>query len=388
MSGIMLAAAAASNVLSAVVNTSGGSKVEKAAAIKEALIDKTALIRTDGSITKLLNAYTVEPILIVSHNASKCEVIEKVIELNADIFCSYYLQAFEILKTMHGLNSTIAIDLLSTDAGVVGSIIKGGINKLSSESHEPDYIDMLYNDFKITISRENNASHIRQVSKDDKDSGYKYGILERKLLVTIGYRVEDKNKERIELPITIKAHTVFASLDNIITILEPNSRDKTFSARLDEYRSGAISLAQLVTSSDLIEQYKKNKIKDKEGLLDFINSRVLSANSKVLLSKGKAAVGFEKYYNMLMITAEDKVRIDRAIGGDITKEANKQQLLNQVYGMCYTLVDEDYERITIYTKDIRGVSTTSFKALARRKDGNVDYSELVKAMISNRPPVL
>ena len=55
--------------------------------------------------------------------------------------------------------------------------------------------------------------------------------------------------------------------------------------------------------------------------------------------------------------------------------------------MTCTVIDLAYERLYILTKDIRGKTDISFNAISKRKDNNTDLSEVVRSLLSNRPPV-
>jgi len=414
MAGIISALGTAVTIFNAVKDSNTEDKKELAMNILKSLSnDKVGLIRTDGSITKLLSSYIVEPVVIVSNSSKDTDVIDKILEVNADIFSSFYLQAFDILTSLYGASGQVAIDLLGTD----NSGSKGANIYLSKEDMKDELSKLLDANYSLSIEASDNkaASDIkagpikingktffgtttitRDIKEDERlnkmSSHPLYGILQRNLQITLSVK-HDVNKEgksrpykghTVIIPITVKMYVIYTGIDNILNMLAPNSKDKSFGYRLDEYRAGAISLTDLIFANDLIRQYKDNKLKDKENLLELINNRKLSANSKILDTK---AIGFEKFYNMLVVTSEDKVKLDKHMRGDITSEKYKQDLLTQAHAMTCTVIDQDYERVYILTKDIRGRTDISFKALNRRKDKDVDLSEIMKALISNRPPV-
>ena len=168
-------------------------------------------------------------------------------------------------------------------------------------------------------------------------------------------------------------------------MLKPNDRTKKFGYRLDEYKSGAISLRELIFCGDLIKSYKNNKLKDKDGLISIIKQREESANSKLISTR--EMVGFEKYYNMLIVTADEKILLSKHVGGDILNEKYKQELMTQAHALTLSVIDPDYERVYILTKDIRGRSDVTFKAIARKSNKESDATDIMKAILANRPPV-
>jgi len=118
-------------------------------------------------------------------------------------------------------------------------------------------------------------------------------------------------------------------------------------------------------------------------LTDMINQRTLTANAKVITEGG---VGFEKYFNMLVLSNATKAMVEKHVKGSIKKSKYKERLMEQAKALLVTHVDSDYERVTIYTKDIAGTSDITFKSLSKGKGDN-DMTDIFKALVSNRPPV-
>ena len=452
----------------------GLSDKEKAEKIK-ALIGKTNLIRTDGSITKLVSRFVIEPFIIVSKDAKESEVIDKIIEANLDLFSSYYMQAFNILTSIEKLDVSVAVRLLGTDNGGVASAAQTGLLKyLSREDHDfSNEVDKLMKsggflsiendddfykqarhdreesrdnreslkfnlDTKLSINRDNRDKRreardiekhemdkMLSANKDSRDqkkferdmSPVKhkysnrseimandslnkvteqptYSLLQRNLEIVVtmdtiskhsnGKIDRDKDSGKIIIPITIKALVIYAGRDSILNMLAPNSRDKRFGSRLDEYRAGAITFKELIFAGDLIKQYKANRMADKEGLIKLTNERIVSANSKVI---DQGVVGFDKFYNMIIMTNDDKVYFNRHIGGDISNEKYKQDFMNQANAIATTILDDDYERADMLIKDIRGNVDIGYKSIAKRKSKDLDLTEIMKAFAANKPPV-
>lgn len=388
----------------------GLSDKQKAEKIK-ALISKTNLIRTDGSVTKLVSRFVIEPFIIVSKDAKESEVIDRIIEANLDLFSSYYMQAFNILTSIEKLDVSVAVRLLGTDNGGVASAAQTGLLKyLSREDHDfSSEVDKLMNNggflsieanddksHPITIkNRLSNRTEIKGSEGLNKVSEQPtYSLLQRNIEIVInldmistqpdGKMTRDKDRGSIVIPITIKAIVIYAGRDSILNMLAPNSRDKRFGARLDEYRAGAITFKELIFAGDLIKQYKANRMADKEGLIKLTNERIVSANSKVI---DQGVVGFDKFYNMIIMTNEDKVYFNRHIGGDISNEKYKQDFMNQAHAIAATILDDDYERANMLIKDIRGNVDIGYKTIAKRKSKDLDLTEIMKAFAANKPPV-
>ena len=187
------------------------------------------------------------------------------------------------------------------------------------------------------------------------------------------------------IPITIKSHVIYTHPSQIVNMIRPTEKKNNFFSRLDDWRSTAISFKELMFCSDLIKKYKDAKFKDRDGLLTMLQDRRLSANTKVF---PHGIVGFEKSYNMFVLDDSDMPEIEAAVRGNPVKsEKHKQDFLQNAGGFSFTVVNQDYERGAIFTSDIRGKTDLPLKIIAKnsgKKD--VDYEELMKALMTNRPP--
>lgn len=412
MAGIFSALSSAWSITDTMGDIFGKGLTDKQKAEKiKALISKTNLIRTDGSVTKLVSRFVIEPFIIVSKDAKESEVIDRIIEANLDLFSSYYMQAFNILTSIEKLDVSVAVRLLGTDNGGITSVAQTGLLKyLSREDHDfSSEVDKLMNNGGfLSIESNNGTSHpitiknsLKQKSEIKTNESLNkvvdqptYSLLQRNLEIVVsmdtisnhsnGKIERDKDSGKIIIPITIKALIIYASRDSILNMLAPNSRDKRFGSRLDEYRAGAITFKELIFAGDLIKQYKANRMSDKEGLIKLTNERIVSANSKVI---DQGVVGFDKFYNMIIMTNEDKVYFNRHIGGDISNEKYKQDFMNQSNAIAATILDDDYERANILIKDIRGNVDIGYKTIAKRKSKDLDLTEIMKAFAANKPPV-
>ena len=360
------------------------------------------LVRTNGSITKLLSNTVIEPVIIATNTAKDVDpgMFDKLLQLNCDMFCSFYLQAFKILTTHYGQDSSLSLTLLGGGSNL-------GLESFDVTKQQPNYFETVMNDSKylrvsteaIFNRREKAGTSLgmhNTFTNDDIEKNPLHHILHRELEVKITtklFQYNTNNKTRtpkdgtehtIVMPLIIKAHVIITNNNGLMTMLAPSSRDKEFSYRLDEYRAGAISLSELIFCTDLIKQYKKNKINDKDKLLDIINSRRLSSTVTAGMLKG--IQGYEKNFNMLIVSSDDKVRLDKYIGGDTKNEKYKQELLEKAYALSMTVVDPDYERVIIQVRDIRGDTNVGFKTISKRKDkDNSGLEEMFKSMFMSKP---
>jgi len=185
------------------------------------------------------------------------------------------------------------------------------------------------------------------------------------------------------IPVTVKLAVIFTSTENLVNMVSSENNEYAFSSRLEDYRAGAISMADFLLATDLIKRYKKHKLKDKDGLMAINRSRELSGNSK-MITNGFA--GFEKFYNMYILSPEDKAAVSKAVGANILTTKGKDAFLAHSAGISVSVADPDYERLSIQIKDIRGKTDLSFKKAIKKDKNDSDYGEIIKALMANKTP--
>lgn len=388
MSGIMTAVAVANAAMD--VYKSMSSTQEFPAMMDERLKQSgqagKILYSYDGSITKLLSDYIVEPTIVVSKELRDTEVLPKVIQAQVDVFASYYAQAFNVLSNVYEQDPLTSVKLLASSGKDTYSTIKDMANDavlkdLATESYTQDLLCVSIED------KDNKRPSFPTIVNQTDKGGYLYALYTRQFEVNVNghYKnVEGKdNNAKIIIPITIRANVIFTSYDNIENILAPNNDKKSFWYRWNEYLSGGISFMDLVTAGDLVREYKKNRLLDSENILQFINAKKDSAAAKGLFNK---PFGFEYLYNMYILTIEDRARLSKYLGGNVANDKFKEKFLSQASGMVLTTVDNDYEKVIFQIKDLHGETIVPYSALNKRKGDSSDLAEIFKALMVNKQP--
>ena len=388
MSGIMTAVAVANAAMD--VYKSMSSTQEFPAMMDERLKQSgqagKILYSYDGSITKLLSDYIVEPTIVVSKELRDTEVLPKVIQAQVDVFASYYAQAFNVLSNVYEQDPLTSVKLLASSGKDTYSTLKdmatdAVLKDLATESYTQDLLRVSIED------KDNKRPGFPTIVNQTDKGGYLYALYTRQFEVSVNghYKnVEGKdNNAKIIIPITIRANVIFTSYDNIENILGPNNDKKSFWYRWNEYLSGGISFMDLVTAGDLVREYKKNRLLDSENILQFINAKKDTAAAKGLF---KNSFGFEYLYNMYILTIEDRARLSKYLGGNVANDKFKEKFLSQASGMVLTTVDNDYEKVIFQIKDLHGETIVPYSALNKRKGDSSDLAEIFKALMVNRQP--
>lgn len=213
--------------------------------------------------------------------------------------------------------------------------------------------------------------------KDDKVPG---GTKDASANIKHGVEVPDKIE--FTIPITIKATIISMDPRDLTNALEPKKRETGFFRRLEELRSGRIGYKEFFLGSDLIQARKKGRLKDVNNLISQLEKNIASANLKTL---GTGMVGFEKYYNMFIITQEDEKRVRDVTGWDIVNNNGKERFLTALNAFSCLLVDTDYDKVGLMIKDVDDVSIVD-RAKLKKKSKKDDITDLVHAIMVGQAP--
>ena len=321
------------------------------------------LYTMNGNIVKLVNSLSVEPIILTTEAARRSPSYKSAVNMMLDMFSGYYLQAFQIMTDLYGADTKLAISVLN--------------NRNNYYISKNDYITELLSKEGFLISKEDSKATFKD---NDVRAWYEQRVLE--VAITSKGPVD----KTITIPIIIKVQVVETDVKSILNFMSPKtSHDKSFIARFREWRSGGISLMDLIFVQDLRAEYRKNKLQDKDDILNMVNSKQRSSVLK--MAKTGGVMGFEGLYNMLLIGESDTREFSNFIKGDITKPKFKEDLLKAASSIMYCSLDDDYERAAFFITDTQVETVIPYKKLDKKagKNSSDDMIEIVKAILSSRP---
>lgn len=185
------------------------------------------------------------------------------------------------------------------------------------------------------------------------------------------------------IPITIVGTIKVVPVEEIIVAVSNYDYKKSFSYRYREWRSGGISLADLVFASDLIQEYKKNKLSKDSKLMSDIEMKKRASGIRQTVT---GTIGAEVSYNMIQVTDYELEMIEKAYNKKLDSYNNRNAFLKVLNAHNLSVVDDDAERVQIFISDIQGSMDVGFNKLMKREDKDINMLELFRAMSNNTAP--
>jgi len=106
--------------------------------------------------------------------------------------------------------------------------------------------------------------------------------------------------------------------------------------------------------------------------------RVNNSNIYSALSGNISLAGIS---SILVLSEEDEQLIQRKIGGKLTNENTRKIVFDNTSAAFIVVIDQEWERVTIYVRDQSGFSQNSFSSFKNSTDSSSDsITEMLKVM--------
>ena len=351
-------------------------------------------ILVDGKITKLVASFIYSPNIVIDKNLQYMDskTLTNIVKTNTLVFSGILIEAFRVMSEIYGVSPKMTVNkLASSNRDVISDIRR--VEGLVTGKEEVDPIsDILKSEgfLNITVGaerkgpslreRELNGGAIDKISNNNaiqKDTAVAMTTYEVQLMVT-----DAKGNQRgIIIPVMVSPHIMFEDMEIFLNNMLDGDVEKTFLARLDEFRSGAISIMDLILATDLVRDYKDRKIKYKSNFASYLNAMDKTSSVKDVLHNRNS---FSKRFNLYIMDVNMIPLVNKLVKGDIYKDSYKDEVLDKLMGFSMGYVDNEKETLLNMYDSIPGFTILDFKMLKKDKDS--DVVDVVKEMMKNRQP--
>lgn len=354
------------------------------------------------SLADISKIARVEPITLISSNLSGTPELYTVLHGVLNIYAAYYLQAVQILSAqLSDVRILKILDKTNPDRDLKTLLTSGYTAYESYADIRTRVATMSLEDakFKLPMVKTDwkNLAMESDVFDTSATLGATFGKLEtfEKLGSAVGKVIEVKfnvkgEAERgigntISIPIVVKLDNMVIPSDVINSIMTSNKEEMTLGSRFKDAIAGRIRfIKDFLLCSDLIKSQKKTMIKDPTGYYTQLLKRINNSRMYSALSGNISLAGIS---SILVISDEDEKEIQRKIGGKLTNQSTREIIFNNTSTMMIVVVDREWERVSIYIRDVDGFSQNSFesfKPMASKDNNNI--ADLLKSFNLNNAP--
>lgn len=329
------------------------------------------LIVAKGSMVKFLQTFIIEPTVYITENAIEEEIVEKVVEASVNIFAAYYNQVFQILTNVYGVDAMMAFNVLKSNTNI-DSTVTTTYNLMDATTQEVTVDQPL----AMLTTEAGQAFNY----KDKAISNILDNAFSKYINLTINLKDnEGRLQKGVVIPILIKANIKEIKTNSILDVIDSRNKANFFS-RIDDYRSGAISLYNLIMADDLIADYKRKRLNDSNEFIASIRAKDRDAIAKLATNR---TLGLDQYYNILVITDREKAIIESELRGKLINAKYREKLHTATHSLQLAIINPHRERVTLYVKDAPNSVVVRNSRLSKSSGGNDNMAEIVKALANN-----
>ena len=370
--------------------------------VRNVVVTYKGTVGNPVSLADVAKIARVEPITLISSNLSGTPELYNILHGVLNIYAAYYLQAVQILSAqLSDVRILKILDQTNPDRDLK-TLLSSGYTAFEDYTDIKTRVGTLSLEnakFKLPMVKSDqvNVAMESEVFDTSATLGATIGKLDTfdKLGSAVGKVIEvkfnvkhpdDKGRGNdITMPIVVKLDNMVIPSEVINAIMTSNKEEITLGSRFKDAISGRIRfIKDFLLCSDLIKAQKKTMIKDPTGYYTQLLKRINNSRMYSALSGNISLAGVS---SILVISDEDEKEIQRKIGGKLTNQSTRDIVFNNTSTMMIVVVDREWERVSIYIRDVDGFSQNSFdsfKPMASKDNNNL--VDLLKSFNLNNAP--
>jgi len=350
------------------------------------------------SLADISKIARVEPITLISSNLTGTKELYNILHGVLNIYAAFYLQAIHILSAqLADVRILKILDKTNPDRDMKTLLTSGytayenlNIKTLSLENCKFK-LPMIATDkpsFAMESIFDEDANNVLTSSTQKLETFEKLGSAVGKVMeVKFTVRGNDsKNSDEITIPVVVKLDNMVIPADVIDQILTANADEITLGSRFKDALAGRIGfIKDFILCSDLIKSQKKTMIKDPTNYYTQLLKRI---NNSRLYSALSGNISLAGVSSIVVISEEDESYIQKQIGGKLTNEHTRNIIFNNSSCMMIVVVDKEWERVSIYIRDIDGFSQNSFESFksSAQQGSGPQIQDILKAFTMGNAP--
>jgi len=358
------------------------------------LLGKLAKAVTKGqkvsSLSDLARPARVEPLVIIDKPLAEQPYMEDVMKMALTTFAGYYMQAVAMVLNVGRVETLKVLDSLNPhrSQGDLGDVKNAVWSKESYAQGLPSMESFNQPMEKnLIVSMEAGEVDRSDQSLAVTDESVKKLYEVENLAVGKLINVELKDGEnQAKMPILLRLIPTKVAPQVLTHIFTATAKNSTWKERYHLWRAGQIRLVRdLIFSVDLIDEHRKALVNDTSNVYMTMNDRRRNNSMKAAYTDVPSMADAS---NIAVISKETAKDIGRAMHGKIESAKVRKKLFDASYLILLVVVDEQWERVTVYHRGLEMPTEMSFREIkAQEKGKGPDITEILKAYQLGSTPI-
>jgi hypothetical protein len=337
-----------------------------------AVLDKALNIARDVNRSDSLVAFTqparVEPIVLFDSDCLYSELAPDVMQSLQSIFSGYYLQAWDMIKTLDGITVIGALEKLNPSRDLLDNV--------------PGMESLMDMPFKLPMPGDKKTIAMEAGGPDNVREIKEVSNLSVGKLLEVDFKEGDKN---VKIKVGIRLLVNSIPSDSLITILASGSKENSFMERYHQWRGGEIAFFRdLVACQDLIDEHKKVMNSPGADIYDAILKRRATNMTASILSRNLSVATAS---NLAVISSATATKLELKLGKPLKNFQIRQKIFERTYLMMMAVIDDEWDRVTIYTRGIPESTSLSSRDMKNaQKNNGLDVAAILAAFKAGSSP--
>lgn len=337
--------------------------------LRNVLVTYKGVIGSPLSLADITKVARIEPVTVISSDLVGTKELYNILHGVLNIYAAYYLQAISILSTeLIDARILKILDKTNPDRDI-RTVLAANTTALETLTLDNCKYKLPGMKSSFEFATEFFDDEPKLTSSIDKiDTFEKLGTAVGKVIdVNFAIRNE-KEKDTVSMPVVVKLDNIVLSSDVVNSIMTVNPEEIRMGARLKAALQGRISfIKDFILASDLIKNHKKVMFKDNTDTYNTILKRI---NSSRIYSGLTGNISMAGVSSVFVISENNEQEIIKQFGSSFSSEKIRKMVFDNTMAMMIVVIDREWERVTIYVRDIAGYAQNSFDEFKPMTDKN------------------
>lgn len=328
----------------------------------------------------------LSPVVLIDKSVLSVEqgLLHSLLQTLTSIYSAHYLQAVNIAMNVGDVKVLRLLDKFSTDRDILRAA--GNSAFLGMEAYDLDGMELP--SFSMEAIRDGDEP---QRLRGGRDNDKTIRTITDESNLAVGKVIEVKvqsGEHQISIPVTVSLIPKSMSSEELVSITEAKSIDRTLKGRFHAWRSGEIRfIKDYLLALDLVEADKKALMADSTGTL-LSNRSKRSKGILAALVSGQASPN--AISTMVVVSKGTAKEMELALRGKLKSSKTRDAYFQANSAMMLVVVDTTLERFTLYQRGIDDYSEYTLEDIKANgsKPNGVDIESVLKAYKLGDSPTL
>lgn len=351
------------------------------------------IVNKSQSLVAVTKPLRVEPYTIVDSSLTYVDFMPDVMQSLQSSFTGFWLLAVDMIASCQAAKALNVLDRVNPqrDAGFseFAARVQNTFSRESMYWSAESYKFGLptahsWQVRKASLEASENGGRAPNDSLQKAASGNINEVSNLSLGKMVSVSIGDKDN-KTDVRVAIRLMVAEAPSDTLMSIIQDKSAAQSFSERMYSYKTGRIGLLDLALMRDLLQERKRQLLRDKDGVYNELRSRQLGHKRAGMIT-GNASMA--EASTLVVLSSEFCDEVQARFGLDIDNFQDRCKMFESLTAMIVVRVDRLNLRVTFFYDGVKTGSSMGVNdiRIANKKQGGPDIMDIFTALKEGSAP--